>query len=316
MLTEKAQRVRLGGSLHALRPGRHPQLLCRLQQPAAGDARERENLILDLQIVHRHADRELYAPAQQRGEHLLLLPGKVDEAVHVDPRLRPEITALDLACQQVQPVGRVRVAVGHRRVIGGGDQRQVVQLVARCRRCVTSGLARPGTPGLRAAEKVRRLFQLLGADLGAFQLVHGGEQHLLQLRLPLRRGVKPQAGAHGAQRQGHAQQPPALVQAEGRAAPLQLGQPPGQTREAEHLAVEGEAVAADPAELPLRLVAVLFGHQQDAAAPARRHRPPDLLDHGGGFARTGLSQYQPQHGSPSFCFGISGQSARSSFLLS
>ena len=130
VLAEKAQGVGFGSAAQALRPRRHAQFPRRVQQAAAGDAREREDLAALLEIVHGHADRELHALSEQRAQHLLLLPREIDEAVHIDVILRPEIGVRELLGQHRQAVGGVGPAARGDRVKGALDQRQIAQLCA------------------------------------------------------------------------------------------------------------------------------------------------------------------------------------------
>ena len=260
-----------------------PQLSRLGHQAPRRDAGEGEKLVVAVQIVHREADREIHTFAQQSLQHGLLLMGKVDKAVHIDAACLIQIALRDLLGQHAQTVRRVGPTVGHHRVVGRADQRQIVELIAQA-----------------VVHQLGGLLQPLGGDAGAFQLVQRPQQHGLQLHLSRRRGIDPQAGAYLMEGQGHAQKSPALIQALGRAAAQAAGQAPGQARKAEHLAIEGEAVPADGAELPLRLVAVLLRHQQDLAAPLFLHRAADLRHDGGGLARAGLAQQQMQHADPSF----------------
>ena len=279
LLGEKAQ----GGGLAP--PGLrllHGDLLAQLLrggiEPPEGGAAEGKDLVLAVRVVQSQADRELHPPAQHGHKHRQLLVGEVQEAVHIDPILRAQGALLNLLRQQLQPVGGVGVTVGHHRVIGLQNQRQILQL-----------LPQP------VGAALRRLRQLRGADAGALQLVHGAKQHGLQLRPVPCGGVDLQPGAHGAQRQGHAEEPAPLVQQRRRQTALFLPDAPGKAGEAEHLRREGEGVPADAAKFPLGLMAVLLRHQQVAAVLPPLHRLPQLLIDRGGLAGSGFSDDEAQH---------------------
>jgi hypothetical protein len=125
---------------------------------------------------------------QQGLQHSLLLIGKVDKAVHIDAGCRVQVALRDLSGQHAQAVRRIGPAVGHHRVVGRADQRQIVELIAQA-----------------VVHQLGGLLQPLGGDAGAFQLVQRPQQHGLQLHLALGRGIDPQAGAHLIESQGHAQ---------------------------------------------------------------------------------------------------------------
>ena len=226
-----------------LHPDLHAQLFRQGGELAEGAAAESVDLILAVGIVQGEADGELRAPSQHGPQHRLLLGGEVQKAVHIDPGLRADGALLDLLCQQGQPVGGVRMTVGHHRVVGLLDKGQILQLLLQ---------------SLAAA--LRRGLQLLGCDASGLQLLQSGEQEALGLRPAAGPVVDLQPGAHGIQGQSHAQKLPALVQHGSSQAPVKLGHAPGKTCEAEHLRREGETVSADAAELPLRFVAVLLRH--------------------------------------------------------
>ena len=191
---------------------------------------------------------------------------------------RPDVAVSDLGSQNVQPVGRVGVAVCHRRVIGLQHQGHVAELVAQC-----AAAALPGREqGLRAYP-------------GRLQLVHGGEQHPLQFRLAAGRAVDLQPGIDLIQCQRHAKHTPALVQHTFSGAPLAGHGAPGKSGEAEHLRVQGQGVPAAAAQLPLRLVAVLLGHNEHTAAPALTYKGVDLRYDGSRFSGARFAGEKSEH---------------------
>ena len=255
----------------------YSQFLRRREQRPARPAGQGIDLVVAGHAVHCQADGELHIFPQQGQQHLLLLPGEVDETVHIHMGVCVQVTFPDLSGQHRQPVRRVSVTVGHHGVIGLQHQGQVLQLIPQAAAAFPSG----GQQGL-------------GIDGGGFQLVHRGEQHGLQLRPALRSGIDLQPGAQFPQGQSHAQQPPALVQP-GRAAAAQLaGHAPGKAGEAEHLGIAGEGVPAAAAKLPLRLMAVLLRHQQNPAGLPGIHGLFDFVYDGGGLAGARLADHQFQ----------------------
>ena len=259
-------------AVQPLHPGLPPQLLRRREQRPAGPAGQGKNLVVTGHAVHRQADGELHILPQQSQQHLLLLPGEVDKAVHIHMGVCIQIALFDLFGQHRQPVRRVGVAVGHHGVIGLQHQGQILQLIPQAAAAVPGGVE-----------------QRFGVDGGGFQLIHRGKQHGLQLRPALSGGVDLQPGTQLPQGQGHAQQPPALVQP-GRAAAAQLtGHAPGKAGEAEHLGIAGEGIPAAAAKLPLRLMAVLLRHQQNPAGLPVIHGLFYFVYDGGGLAGARLA---------------------------
>ena len=274
----------------------HAQLFRQGGELAEGAAAESVDLILAVGIVQGEADGELRAPAQHGSQHRLLLSGEVQEAVHIDPILRTHGALLDLLCQQGQPVGGVRVAVCHHRVVGLLDKGQILQL-----------LLQPLAAALRGG------LQLLRRDTGGLQLLQSGEQEALGLRPAVGPVVDLQTGAHGVQGQSHAEKLSALVQHGRRQASVKLGHAAGKAREAEHLRREGETVPADAAELPLRLVAVLLRHQEHMVLFPVFHCPAQFLIDGRGLAGPGLSDDEAQHPGASFSLCPAGGTGRGCF---
>ena len=275
---KKAERRGLAAfAFQQLHPGLHAQLLRRLQQRPAGPAGQGIDLVVTVHAVHRQADGELHLLPQQGQKHLLLLPGEVDEAVHIHMGALIQIAFCDLSGQHRQPVCRVGMAVGHYGVIGLQHQGQILQLVPQAAAAFPGG----GQQGL-------------GADGSGLQLIHRREQHGLQFRPSLRHGVDLQPGAQLLQGQSHAQQPPTLVQI-GRAAAAQLaGHAPGKAGEAEHLGIQRQSVPAAAAKLPLRLMAVLLRHQHNPAGLPGIHGLLDFIYHGGGLAGARFAGHQCQ----------------------
>ena len=279
LLGEKAQGRRLPlPGLHLPDLDRDPQRLGPGQEQMGRTPGQGEDLLRAVKSVRRQADRHLHAPFQQRLQDPKLLEGKVDKAVHIDVGVPVKAAAADLPGQDAQPVCGIQMAPGRHRVVGRGDQAQILQLVPQ-----------------RAGALPGRFGQRLRLHAGAFQLIQGPEQQHLQFSPAAGAGIDLQPGSHGVQSQRHAQEPSALVQQLIRPAAQLLLEPPGQAREAEDLGIEAQSVAAAGAELPLGLMAVLFGHQQEPSAPALVHSPADLIHDICGFSRARWSQEQCQH---------------------
>lgn len=94
-----------------------------------------------------------------------------------------------------EAVGRVGPAVGRRRVIGPGDERQIPQLVTQS-----------------AGTALRGLLKLLRRDAGGFQLVQRAKKKALLFRRSPGGGIDPEAGAYIIKGQSHTQKPAPLVQ--------------------------------------------------------------------------------------------------------
>ena len=240
-----------------------------------------EDLVISPQLVHGQADRKLRALFHKRPDDLQLLLGKVDEAVDIYMVMGTYLAVPDLRGKDVQPVGRVGVSVGHHRVVGLQHKGHVGQLVAQCAAAAFAGRK-----------------QLLRAHPGRFQLVHSGEQHALQFRLAAGRAVDLQPGTDIVQRQRHAQHTPALVQHACRPAALPGHNTPGKAGKAEHLRIQGHGIPAAAAQLPLRFMAVLLGHNEHAAARALTHKAVYFRYDGGGFAGARLAGEKSQHSDP------------------
>ena len=203
---------------------------------------------------------------------------EVEEAVDVHARVGDDRAGADLFGEQIEPLRGVGPAVGHDGVVAFEHERHVPELVGE------------RALGLRGGGVER-----LGRDGRAFALVRGGEQRALHLRSPRGRAVEPQARADLAERERHAQHPPALVEPVRSRAALFGEDAPREAREAEDLGVKRKAVAAALAQLALGLVAVLLGHEEHAAAAALADRSGDLFHDGGRFAAAGPADDQPQH---------------------
>ena len=128
-----------------------------------------------MNLVHRKAHRQLCAFFHQRPDDLQLLMGEINKAVDIDVIVRADIAVGYLGGQNIQPVRRVGVPVCHHRVIGLQYQRHVLQLVAQCAAAALPG----GDQGLRR-------------DAGGLKLVHGGEEHPLQLGFAAGGAVYPE----------------------------------------------------------------------------------------------------------------------------
>ena len=107
-----------------------PQLLRRFFQHMRGTAGEGKDLAFAVEIIERETDREGDPLPQHGAEHLLLLAGKVDEAVDKDLGIRRKAAVVDLLREVGEPVCRVDAAVSRRRIKGFQHQGQIAQLVA------------------------------------------------------------------------------------------------------------------------------------------------------------------------------------------
>ena len=126
-------------------------------------------------------------------------------------------------------------------------------------------------------------------------IVDRAEQRLLHLRPAGSRTEQPQPRRDLIERQRHAQQAAARVQAPGPAR-AQLGlQLPRKAREGQHLREKRQARPRDPRKLALGLVAILLRHQQHAPALSGERRAAYLVHDQRGFARARPARYESQH---------------------
>ncbi len=279
VIDEEFERVALvSADVHALDLHAAAELLRVGDQTPRGRARKGEDLIRALQLVERETDCHLRPRREQHADDRLLLAREVDKAVDVNAVAFSDAARGKLFGKQVEPVGGIGAAVGDHGVVAFEHESHVPELLGE------------RALGLRGGGE-----EHLGRDRGALALVHGGKQGRLQLGLPRGGAVELQARGDLGERQRHAQQPPALVEpGRGRAA-LLLQHTAGKTREAEDLGVERETVAAARAELSFRLVAVLLGHDEHAAAETLFHGLGQLGDDGRGLARAGPADDQSEH---------------------
>lgn len=159
----------------------------------------------------------------------------------------------DLLRKHAQPVGRVCPSVCDNAVIRLEYKPQVVQLVAQ-----------------RALAGLGGVKQPLARHAGAFELVHGAEQHRLKLGLAPRRAVNAQPRIQPVGSQRHAQKSAALVEVFICRAAALGAYLARKSRERQHLGVQRQAVAAHGAQLALGFVAVLLGNEQDVPLAAVR----------------------------------------------
>ena len=147
------------------------------------------------------------------------------------------------------------LAGGHG-LVGPEDEAQVGQLLP-----------------LRPAGLLPRPAQLLRGYTAALQLVRCGNKAgekgglaggaLVDLQLA---GYRPQGAVHE-------QQPPSRVQCGGGQPAVGGEHPVGQAGKGEHLGIQAHRAASRPTQLPLHVVGVLLGHQEDLlpAPLPRRH---------------------------------------------
>ena len=278
VLGKKAQGVVVPLALEARERRLLPQLLRCGGKRARGPAGELKDFALAVEIVHRQAYGQAEALPQHGAEDLLLLAREVDKAVHIDPGAPVKAAAVDGPGKPCEPVGGVRPAVCDHALIGLEHQGQVLQLVAQ---------------GVRAGG--RRLREHFSVDACGLELVHRLQQHSLHLGPALGRAVDLQPRAHPLQGQRHAEHAPALVEPGRRRAAAFGLEAAGKTREAQYLGIEGETVPAGTAELPLGLMAVLLGHEQDAALFPALHILPDAADQRRGLSRARPADQKFQH---------------------
>ena len=112
MFCEKAQGVVPAvGGVHARDRRLLSQLLRCSGKRARRPAGELEDFVLPMQIVQREADGEAQSLPQHGAQHLLLLAGKVDKAVHIDLGVFLEAPVVDGLGKPGEPVGGVGPAV-------------------------------------------------------------------------------------------------------------------------------------------------------------------------------------------------------------
>ena len=281
LLLEHAQRRvgRAGGA--GFDRGGHAAVIRHVEQDARRALGGAEDLAAAGERIEREADRHVRARFQQCAHDGQLLPCIVREAVEVKVPRAPERACRDALGQAGQPVGGVGVALRGHGVIRREHERKVAQLVAQ-----VAGAARG------------RGFQRVGRDARGLELVDRAEERLLHLRPAGGRTEQPQPRRHLAQRQRHAQQPPALIEQRRLARAGLRRDAARQPREAQHLGVQTQAVAAGGAQRALGLVAVLLRHEQHLPRRARRNGRADAPHEQVGLAAGGRAIEQVQHKIP------------------
>ena len=244
LLLEHAQR-RVGGAGGAgLDGGLHAAVVRHVQQHARRVPRRAEDLVAVRERVEREADRHIRARRQQRAHDGQLLPRVVGEAVEIKLPRVPERALGDALGQMRQAVGGVCVPLRGHGIIRREHERKIVQLVAQI-----AGAARGG------------LLERVGRDARGLELVDRAKQRLLHLRPAGSRAEQPQPRRDLIERQRHAQQPSALIE-QRRVTRAGLRRDAArQSREAQHLGVQTQTVAAGGAQRALGLVAVLLRHE-------------------------------------------------------
>ena len=183
-----------------------------------------------------------------------------------------------------QAVGGVCVTLRGHGVIRREHKREIAQLVAQI-----SGAARGG------------LLERVGRDARGLELVDRAKQRLLHLRPAGSRTEQPQPRRDLIERQRHAQQPSALIE-QRRVTRAGLRRDAArQSREAQHLGVQTQTVAAGGAQRALGLVAVLLRHEQHLPRRARRDGCADAPHEQIGLAAGGRTIEQMQHNIASLC---------------
>ena len=284
LLLEYAQRRvgRAGGA--GLGRGLHAAVVRHVEQDARRAPGGAEDLAAAGELIERETDRHVRAGFQQRAHDGQLLPRVVGEAVEVEVPRAPERARGDALGQAGQPVGGVGVPLRGHGVIRREHEREVAQLVAQI-----AGAARG------------RGFERVGRDARGLELVDRAEERLLHLRPAGGRAEQPQPRRHLAQRQRHAQQPPALIEQRSLARAGLRRDAARQPREAQHLGVQTQTVAAGGAQCALGLVAVLLRHEQHLPRRARRDGRADAPHEQVGLAAGGRAIEQMQHNIASLC---------------
>ena len=221
-------------------------------------------------------------------EHLSFLTGEIDKAVDIHARVR-KVAGLYLLCEKAEPVRGVGMAVGDGGVVGFNYERKLRELVAQAVGAGGGGGAEFGV-----------------SDAGGLELIHGGQQHGLQLRTALRRGIHTQARTEVPQREGHAQQPAALVEPGSSRPTAARGHLPREAGEAEHLGIQREPVPAAPAELAFGLMAVLLRDYEHNPALPVFHAALYFIYDGSGLAGTRTACNESEHSPVSLPYSVNG----------
>ena len=203
--------------------------------------------LLRVMVPVTHQGHRHICLGHQAAQHLLLLGGKISEAI--DPDLRPlgPSRLLQLIRQQIQSASGIRSPLGSQGLIGPIEQTDVPPLVP-----------------LLASQLLPCFYELGGEDTAALTLVHRLQDVGEEGGLPGGGGVQAQTGGALAQGGIHQQHPPASVQHRGGSTPCHIPNPSGQTGKGENLAYPGSPRPQHLAHGPLTLVRVLLRHQQQS----------------------------------------------------
>ena len=207
-----------------------------------------------------------------------VLPGKVREAVHIQPVRLRKVAGFQLFQHPSHKVPGVHLSPLTDGVIGLQNQGQLLQLL---------GKTSLGLGGGR--HQVRR------GDAAAFEHIHPVQQPLQEFRLGLHRCVGFQLAVKLPHRRGHGYDSAPFVQGGGNMGAQVLRRTPCQPGKGQHLRISAGGVSGGHAEPALHLMADKLRHQKDGSRSLPGYILPHHLQNLLGIGYPVRAQHQCQH---------------------
>ena len=207
-----------------------------------------------------------------------MLPGKVREAVHIQPVRLPEVAGFQLLQHPGHKIPGVHLSPLADGIVGLQNQGQLLQLL---------GKASLGLGG--GCHQVRR------GDTAAFEHIHSVQQSLQELRLGLHRCIGFQLAVQLPHRRGHGNDSASFVQGGGDMGAQVLRRTSGQSGEGQHLCIPAGGVSRCHTKPALHLMADKLRHQEDGSGSFPGHILPHHLQNLPGIGYPVRAQHQCQH---------------------
>ena len=226
----------------------------------------------------------LRRPPQQLRKDLPLHRREIREAVEIENVFRGKIRLLQERLRPLKPRDRILPSAFADGKIAFIQDRQLLQLLREL-----------------PAHAAGRLPQRLRRKAAAQEFLHRRAEALQKLRLRAHSGIVLELRTHLLRRQIDAEQPSALVQIFLADAAVDGKQAACQPREAQHLGIAADRVAARAAERTLRRMGILFRHDQNLARNAFLCAGADAPNKRLRRAQPVRVQHDPQHIATSSC---------------